>query len=194
LPGSGDVADVLVTDPGSKRADIPPISDTSDLRAGPEINPTLLAVLPLVGSWAGHGAGLTPRDQEEFSYAQRVSFAHDGRPFLSYESHTWLLNPDGSVLRPAFREKGFLRVGPGEDDLELLLTTAAGIVEVFTGVAGDQRWELVTGAVGFSPTAKQIAGERRLYALVDETLAYVQELALEPAEFRPHLQAQLSRV
>jgi hypothetical protein len=183
-----------VTDHGSTRPDIPPISDTSDLRTGPEINPALLAVLPLVGSWAGHGTGLTPRGQEEFSYGQRVIFAHDGRPFLSYESRTWLLTPDGSVLRPAFRESGFLRVGPREDDLELLLSTAAGIIEVFTGVAGDQRWELSTGAVGFSPTAKQIAGERRLYALVDETLAYVQELALEPAEFHPHLQAQLSRV
>jgi hypothetical protein len=174
---------------------VPAISDTTDLRSGPEINPALLALLPLVGSWAGHGTGLTPADQTEFRYGQRITVSHDGRPFLAYESHSWLLNPDGSVLRPAFRENGFIRNGAGEggEHLELVLATAAGIVEVFTGIAGDQRWEFATGAVGFTPTAKQVAGERRLYALVDETLAYAQELAIEPGDFRPHLSAQLSR-
>jgi hypothetical protein len=104
------------------------------------------------------------------------------------------LNQDGSVLRPAFRENGFLRVGPGEDDLELALTTAAGIVEIFKGIAGDQRWELATSAVDMTPTAKTVSGERRLYALVDGMLTYVQELAIEPGDYRPHLNAQLSRV
>jgi hypothetical protein len=172
---------------------VPEVSDTADLRSGPEINHALLSVLPLVGDWAGHGEGLTPHDQNPFSYAQRVRFAHDGRPFLSYSSHTWLLNPDGSVLRPAFRENGFLRVSPGPDDLEFVVTAAVGSVAAFTGSAGDNRWELATGAVGFTPTAKQFSGERRLYALVGESLAYVQELALEAGQFRPHLQAQLSR-
>jgi hypothetical protein len=172
---------------------VPELNDTTDLRTGPEINPALLALLPLVGSWAGHGTGSTPVDAASFSYAQRVTFRHDGRPFLAYESHSWLLNPDGSVLRPAFRENGFWRVGPGENDLELVLASAAGIVEVFTGSAGDQRWEVATGAVAFTPTAKQLAGERRLFALVDETLAYVQELAIEPDDFRPHLNAHLVR-
>jgi hypothetical protein len=172
---------------------VPPIADSTDLRAGPELHQSLLAVLPLVGHWAGHGRGLRPADGTEFEYAQRVSFAHDGRPFLSYESHTWLLNPDGSVLRPAFRENGFLRGGQGEDDLELTLATAAGIVEVFTGLAGDLRWELATGLVGITPTAKTVAGERRLYALVGGELAFLQELALEPDEYRPHLNARLKR-
>ena len=174
--------------------DVPEYSDTTDLRTGPEIHERLLGVLPLVGRWAGFGAGITPESQEDFRYAQRVSFRHDGRPFLAYESHAWLLNPDGSVLRPAFRENGFLRPGAAEDELELTVTNAVGFIELFTGVAGDLRWELATTAVGFTPTAKQIAGERRLYALQDETLAYVQELALEPGAYRPHLNAQLQRV
>jgi hypothetical protein len=45
-----------------------------------------------------------------------------------------------------------------------------------------------------TPTAKSVSGERRLYALVNETLMYVQELAIEPGDYRPHLNAQLSRV
>jgi len=181
---------------------VPPVIDTADLRSGPEINVALLSALALVGDWAGHGTGLTPDKTtdagelsggEEFRYAQRVSFVHDGRPFLAYTSRSWLLNPDGSVQRPAFRENGFLRVGPGPDDLELVLASAAGIVEVFHGIAGDQRWELATVALGFTPTAKQMAGERRLYAVSGQTLTYVQELAVQPGEYRPHLAARLSR-
>jgi hypothetical protein len=45
-----------------------------------------------------------------------------------------------------------------------------------------------------TPTAKTVSGERRLYALVDESLVYAEELAIEPGDFRPHLNAQLSRV
>lgn len=172
---------------------VPALSDTADLRSGPEISQGLLAVLPLVGSWAGHGQGVKPGTDETFDYAQRVSFRHDGRPFLAYESHSWLLNPDGTVLRPAFRENGFLRMGSAADELELTLASAVGIVEIFSGVAGDQRWEFASRAIGLTPTAKHLAGERRLYALVDEVLGYVQELALEPNEYRPHLNANLSR-
>lgn len=173
--------------------EVPALVDTTDLRSGPEINQALLAVLPLVGTWAGFGVGLRPADQQEFRYAQRVSFAHDGRPFLSYESHTWLLDADGAVLRPAFRENGFLRVAGDGDDLELVLATGAGLVEVFAGRAGDRRWELATSSVAMTPTAKAVAGELRLYALTGETLAYVQELAIEAGEYRPHLNARLER-
>jgi hypothetical protein len=173
---------------------VPELGDTTDLRAGPEIHQALLGLLPLVGNWAGHGTVKIPASGAEQQYSQRLTFSHDGRPFLSYDSHTWLLNPDGSVLRPAFRESGFWRIGPGEDGVELVLATAAGIVEVFAGVAGDLRWELATAAVGMTPTAKSVSGERRLYALVNETLMYVQELAIEPGDYRPHLNAQLSRV
>jgi len=182
-----------VSRPPETGALVPEPADTTDLRSGPEIHSSLLAVLPLVGVWSGIGHGAKPASGEQFRYAQRVSFAHDGRPFLSYESRTWLLNPDDSVLRPAFRENGFLRMGAGPDELELVLATAVGIVEVFAGVAGDNRWELAVTGVGFTPTAKQIGGERRLYALAGDRLSYVQELALTPGDFQPHLNAGLAR-
>lgn len=172
---------------------VPEPADTADLRAGPEINPALLAVLGLVGRWSGLGSGAKPVTGEEFRYAQRLSFAHDGRPFLAYESRAWLLNPDGSVLRPAFRESGFLRMGGAQDELELVLASAVGIIEVFTGVAGDSGWELATAGVGFTPSAKQVAGERRLYALSGEQLVYAQELALTQGDYQPHLNASLTR-
>ena len=176
----------------SLKPSAPEITDTTDLRSGPEIHQGLLAVLALVGQWSGFGHGAKPGSGEEFRYAQRVSFAHDGRPFLSYESRAWLLNPDGSVLRPAFRENGFLRMGSEQDELELVLASAVGLVEVFTGLAGDARWELATSGVGGTRSAKDVAGERRLYALSGDTLSYVQELALTPGDYRPHLNARLT--
>jgi len=173
---------------------VPPNVDTTDLRVGPEINGALLGLLPLVGTWAGHGAVIVPESGESIDYAQRLTISHDGRPFLVYSAQSWLLNPDGSILRPASREMGFWRVGAvDDDDIELVLALNTGIIEVFTGRAGDQRWEIATGGVGFTPTAKHLAGERRLYAIVDGNLRYVQELALQPDAFRPHLSATLSR-
>lgn len=169
------------------------LDDTSDLRLGPEIHETLLAVLPLVGSWSGHGTGVDPASGERFAFAQRVTFSHDGRPFLSYDLHSWVLDQDGSVLRQGMREHGFLRMGPAEDELELVLITADGLVEIFTGLAGDLRWELVTTAIGFTPSAEQIAGERRLYAIAGDTLAYVQEVALDAGSYEPLVNGQLQR-
>ena len=40
---------------------------------------------------------------------------------------------------------------------------------------------------------EQVAGERRLYALTGTNLVYVQELALLPGDYRPHLSASLAR-
>ena len=73
------------------------------------------------------------------------------------------------------------------------LVNSAGLSEVFTGVAGDLRWELSTDVVVPTPTARQVAGERRFYAFRDESLAYVTELALPGTDFAPHLNATLHR-
>jgi len=173
---------------------VPEFSDTTDLRSGPEIHAGLLEVLPLVGDWAGRGTGTKPGSGTSFDFAQRLSFGHDGRPFLHYSSHAWLLDADGSVLRPAFRETGFLRPGAGDDELEFVVSTAVGIIAVYAGLAGDRRWEFATSGVGFTPTAKQVAGERRLYGLTaQDELGYVTELALEPGAYQPHLNARLAR-
>lgn len=172
---------------------IPIPVDTTDLRAGAPLNDRLLALLPLVGEWIGEGIGVAASSGKEFRFGQRLSFAHDGRPFLAHESRSWLLDSDGAVIRPAMRESGFWRPGPGQDDLEVQLVNSAGLSEVFTGVAGDLRWELSTDVVVPTPTARQVVGERRFYAFRGESLAYVTELALPGTDFAPHLNATLHR-
>ena len=89
--------------------------DTADLRAGAPINDALLALLPLVGVWTGGGHGVTP-DGEQFAFGQQLSFVHDGRPFLVYESRAWLVDESGATIRQAWRESGFWRLGGAPDD------------------------------------------------------------------------------
>ncbi len=166
--------------------------DTADLRAGAPIHDALLALLPLVGTWAGAGTGSTP-DGEPFGYGQRIRFVHDGRPFLAYEARSWLTAPDGTVIRQAWRESGFWRPGPGQDDVEVVLAANTGEALVYAGVAGDQRWELASTSAQGTPTAKPVDSERRLYALLDDALVYVTELAPRGRPLAPHLNARLTR-
>jgi hypothetical protein len=173
-----------------------PVPDTSDLRSGAELHDRLLALLALVGVWQGTGTVAVASTGEQHAYGQRITFAHDGRPFLAYESRTWLLDESGGTIRQAFRETGFWRPGAGQDDVEVQLADAAGIVEIFTGVAGDNRWDLITTAVAATPTARVVVGEKRLYAVRGDTLAYATELSLPgPAglDFQPHLMGSLAR-
>jgi hypothetical protein len=66
-------------------------------------------------------------------------------------------------------------------------------MELLVGTAGDQRWELATASVSTTPTAKQVDGERRLYAVSGDSLAYATELALPGRDYAPHLNATLRR-
>ncbi len=172
----------------------PPVPDATDLRGGAPLHDALLALLPLVGRWRGEGVGHVASTDTDFRYGQQVVIAHDGRPFLAYESRTWLLADDGHVIRQAWRESGFWRPGAGPDDIELVLASNTGQSLVFAGTAGDQRWELATASVVGTPTAKDVDGERRLYAVHDGALAYVTELAPGGAEYSPHLNARLIRL
>jgi hypothetical protein len=167
--------------------------DTDDVRSGPPIHDNLLALLPLVGIWRGAGTGVVASTGAAFAYGQQLSFVHDGRPFLAYESRTWLLGPDGGVLRQAWRESGFWRPGAGPDDVEVVLASNTGQALLLTGVAGDQRWDLATAAAVPAPTAKPVDGERRLYALLDGDLIYATELAPAGQPYAAHLNARLTR-
>jgi hypothetical protein len=171
-----------------------PVPDTSDLRVGVPVHDRLLALLPLVGVWRGAGTGVVASTGAEFGYGQQISFVHDGRPFLAYEARSWLTDADGKVIRPAWRESGFWRPGPGQDDVEAVIASNTGQALQFVGVAGDQRWDVHSISVVPTPTARPVDGERRLYAIVDEQLVYASELAPAGQQYAPHLNARLSRM
>jgi hypothetical protein len=170
-----------------------PAPDTDDLRAGAPLHDRLLALLPLLGTWRGEGVGIAPKDGSTFAFGQQLRFVHDGRPFLAYEARAWLLDPDGAVVRQAWRESGFWRPGSGDDDLEVIIASNTGQALVFDGASGDLRWELATRSAEQSATAVAVDGERRLYALIGDVLSYATELAPGGESYAPHLNASLNR-
>lgn len=170
-----------------------PLPDTDDLREGVPVSDALLALLPLIGRWRGTGSGVVARSGQQFRYGQQIAIVHDGRPFLAYEARSWLLGEDGAVLRQAWRENGFWRPGAGPDDVELVLASNTGQALVFAGRAGDERWELETVSAQHAPTAKDVDGERRLYAVRGGQLMYATELAPGGEPYAAHLNAVLER-
>lgn len=168
-----------------------PVADTANLRLGANLNDACLSVLPLVGVWRGTGsfgnqaAGASP------DFGQQVTFSHDGRDFLRYESVTWSL-PETA---PAQREVGFLRPQP-DGSVELLLAHATGRIEVFYGQAHSKAsWNLSTDAVWRTPTAEPVIGATRLLGItMDGRLAYVEERAYQDKPLAPYASALLSRV
>ncbi|GAA4539121.1 FABP family protein [Amycolatopsis samaneae] len=174
--------------------DLPIPADTANLRLGPNLNDACLALLPLVGVWRGEGEIDYPTIDGPRKFAQQLTIAHDGRPFLYHEARSWLLDDEGNVIRPAARETGFWR--PQEDDtIELLLTHSSGIVELYYGKPLNQTsWELGTDAVIRTATAKDVTAAKRLYGLVNGDLGYVEERAMVGQDMQPHASALLRRV
>lgn len=175
--------------------DLPVPDDTANLREGPDLHDDCIPLLPLVGVWRGTGEVVYPTIDGPYAMGQQIVFAHDGRPFLSFETRSWLLGPDGEILRPAARETGFWRPRPN-GNLEVLITHASGVSEIFYGKSLNlTSWEMETDAVMRTESAKEVTASHRLYGLVEGgDLAYVDERAMEGQPLQPHLSARLQRI
>jgi hypothetical protein len=174
-----------------------PFEETHDLRVGPDLHPALLGLLPYVGVWRGRGRGGYPTI-DDFDYAQEIRISHDGRPFLFYESRAWLLDEQSNPVRPSGREIGWWRpVMAGDrvtDELEALMTSPTGIMELYLGKVTGTRVELATDAVLRTATAKEVTAGHRLFGIVEGALLYAQEMAAVGQGLSPHLSARLIRV
>jgi hypothetical protein len=174
-----------------------PYPDTHDLRTGPDLHPAVIGLLPFIGVWRGRGRGGYPTI-EDFHFAQEVRFSHDGRPFIKYESRSWLIEEDGTPIRPAAPEVGWWRPvladGRPTDELEVLLAYPLGVMELYIGRLDGMKVELGTDAVVRTVTAKEVTAGQRLYGIVDGALLYAQEMAAVGERMTPHLSARLPRV
>lgn len=182
--------------------DLPLPADTANLRDGANLDDALLALLPLVGVWRGTGEG---RDTHgDYRFGQQIVVSHDGGEYLNWEARSWRLTEDGEYDRPNLRETGYWRFvddpgdagDPGESQaIELLLSHAAGYVELFYGRPLNQlSWELVTDALARSKSGLLVGGAKRLYGIVEGgDLAYVEERVDADGGLVPHLSARLSR-
>lgn len=153
----------------------------------------LAPVLGLLGTWHGRGHGEYPTLAEDFTYAQEVTFSHDGRPFLRYDARAWLVDADGAPLRPSARESGWWRLQP-DGRVEALITQPTGIAEIADGHAAGNTVDLATREVARTPTAKEVDATRRRYTLDDDgLLTFVHDLAAVGQPLQHHLRARLRR-
>jgi hypothetical protein len=162
---------------------------------------TPAALVPLawlIGVWAGAGVVGYPTMDRDLNFGQEVEFSHDGRPFLSYTSRSWLLDEAGEKVRPLGRETGFWRTAGAAPDggtaLEVLLAHPTGFVETYHGAVDGPRVELATDLVARTTTAKEYTAGRRMYGLVEGDLLWVMEMAAVGRPLTPHLSARLKRV
>jgi hypothetical protein len=172
-----------------------PFEDTHDLRQGPDLHPSLLGLLPFVGLWRGRGEGVYPTI-EAFNFGQEIRISHDGRPFLFYESRSWLIDENDKPIRPGGREVGWWRPVAGGDEIEALMTTPTGIMELYVGSVqlNPPKIEAATDFVARTATAKEVTAGQRLYGIVDRALLYAHDMAAVGQPLQPHLSARLLRV
>src|ERR1700712_2618639 len=141
----------------------------------------------VLGVWEGTGVvnyevGAETRNYE---FGHRLSFSHDGLPYLNYTSYTWLLDDD---LTPLATETGYWRLsraqtegdpGPGllsgvgiqpfttaravetlrnaSDgfDIEVSILHPGGVSELYIGQVKGPRIDLATDAVLRSANSKE---------------------------------------
>ena len=157
----------------------------------PDLHPDLGALAPLLGTWAGRGAGKYPTIQP-FEYLEEVVFTHVGKPFLAYAQKTKAV-ADG---RPLHAETGYLRV-PQPGHVELVLAHPNGITEIEVGnysVTGDRiDVELSTTAIGLAPTAKEVTALGRSLRVDGDELSYSVRMGAMGQPLQDHLAAVLRR-
>jgi hypothetical protein len=156
----------------------------------------LIPLVWMIGTWAGVGVIGYPGVPES-RFAQELTIGHDGRPFLSHSSRTWLIDEDGNTIRQASSETGYWRVGStdeaGVTGVELLLAHPTGVVEVYLGQVTGAKAELATDAVLRTETAKEYNAAARLYGLVEGDLLWAMDMAAMGHPLQPHASARLKR-
>lgn len=168
--------------------------------SGIEVGLTLQPLSWLIGRWVGVGTGQYPTI-EDFRFGQEISISTDGRPFLSYWSRSWLLDDEGSRVRPLAMETGFWRPRP-DGGIELMLSHPTGYAEIWYGslevtamesasITG-ARAELRTDVVARTDSAKDYTQGHRLYGLVEGRLLWTYDMSAVGQPLTNHLAATLS--
>jgi hypothetical protein len=146
----------------------------------------------LIGRWEGAGVVGYPTI-ESVNFGQEITVTHDGRPFLEWQSRSWLLSEAGEKVRPLATEFGFWRPVEG-GEVEFLLAHPTGIVELYYGTAQPAKIELRTDGVLRSPHAKDYRAASRLYGLVNSNLLWAMDMAAVDQPLQSHASAELKRV
>ena len=157
----------------------------------PDLHPNLTVLAPLLGTWAGPGAGEYPTI-EAFDYLEVITFGHVGKPFLTYSQRT--AAPDDG--RPLHAETGYLRV-PEPGRVEWVLAHPTGITEIQEGtvrvVDGCIELELAATTIGLPASAKNVGALSRSVQIDGDQLTYELQMGAVGQPLQHHLSATLTR-
>lgn len=162
----------------------------------PPLHPQLTAVAGLIGTWTGRGHGEYPTI-EPFEFAESITFAHVGKPFLAYHQRTRSIDVPGRPSEPMHAESGFWRF-PAAGRVEVVLAHPTGVVEIEEGAItveldGSILVELMTSTIGLTSTAKEVTALRRRFRVHGDTIDYAVDMAAVGIPLQHHLRATLHR-
>jgi hypothetical protein len=152
------------------------------------LHPDLGRLAELLGDWQGEGEGQWAAG-EPFRYRERVTFGHNGKPFLGYSQRTIALD-DG---RPLHAETGYWRA-LADGGVEVAMAHPIGVIEIETGRWEGNRLRLRTTIVNCTPTAKTVTGLQRDFEISGDVLTYSLRMATDGGEPAAHLRAELHRM
>ena len=156
-----------------------------------DLHPDIAVLAPLLGVWAGQGAGEYPTIKP-FAYLEEVSFGHVGKPFLSYTQRTKAVD-DG---RPMHAEVGYLRA-PAPGRIELVLAHPTGVAEIAEGTLSVEQGlieiELEATNIGRTGSAKEVTALGRSIRVDGDELTYTLRMGAVGQPLQGHLTATLHR-
>ena len=154
----------------------------------PPLHVDIEALGGLLGTWTGRGHGEYPTIAA-FDYDETVTFAHVGKPFLSYAQRTSAV--EGG--RPLHAEAGYLRC-PEAGRVELVVAQPTGMVEVDEGTFDGITLRLTSSAVVRTRSAVEVTAVVREVTVDGDVLRYELAMAAVGQPLTHHLAATLRRV